>query len=139
MNIYFSCSITGGRQDQMTYAAIVDTLIEKGHTVLTAHLASKDIMKAEQVVDPIEVYKRDMAWVAACDVLIAEVSTPSHGVGYEIARAISLKKDVLCCYAQGKRVSKILTGNTEENCSIYQYPSTDELLNFIDTYLMKMR
>ena len=88
MNIYFSCSLTGGRQDESVYMTIVDHLLEIGHDVPTAHLAHPQVMDLERVVDAREVYERDMAWIAACDVLIAEVSTPSHGVGYEIAVAL---------------------------------------------------
>ncbi|MHB0967132.1 MAG: deoxyribonucleoside 5'-monophosphate N-glycosidase [Chloroflexi bacterium] len=111
MNIYFSCSITGGRADQAVYAAIVDALLAQGHQVPTAHLSSPDIMALEAVVSPNEVYHRDVAWVNGCDALIAEVSTPSHGVGYEIALALALGKPVLCLYRRGRRVSKMITGN----------------------------
>ena len=48
MNIYFSCSITGGRQDQQMYKTITDFLLSSGHIVPTAHLADTDIMEAEQ-------------------------------------------------------------------------------------------
>jgi nucleoside 2-deoxyribosyltransferase len=58
-------------------------------------------MAEESVIDPVTVYQRDIAWVEACDVMIAEVSTPSHGVGYEIAYAIGLGRPVLCLYRQG--------------------------------------
>ena len=40
MNIYFSCSITGGRKDQIIYEKIVEFLVAKGHEVPTAHLSS---------------------------------------------------------------------------------------------------
>ena len=111
MNIYFSCSITGGRKDQAIYASIVEALQAQGHQVPTAHLSSPDIMALEAVVSPNEVYQRDVAWVNGCDALIAEVSTPSHGVGYEIALALALGKPVFCLYRRGRRVSKMITGN----------------------------
>ncbi len=55
----------------------------------------------EGQVDPGDVYERDTAWIRACDALVAEVSTPSHGVGYEVAYALSLGKPVLCVYRTG--------------------------------------
>ena len=39
MNIYFSCSLTGGRADQPIYAALVEALLAEGHSVPTAALA----------------------------------------------------------------------------------------------------
>jgi hypothetical protein len=44
LNIYFSCSLTGGRADQAVYAQIVDSLVGAGHIVPTAHLARADVM-----------------------------------------------------------------------------------------------
>ena len=135
MKIYFSCSITGGRSDQVVYKQIVDFLIEKGHAVPTAHLASPDLSKLETGIAPEEIYRRDIDWVRGCDALIAEVSTPSHGVGYEIAEAVNLKKPVLCIYQNEKHVSKIITGNREKNVHIYAYRSKDDLLDTIDVFL----
>ena len=110
MNIYFSCSITGGRQDQTMYAALVEALLADGHEIPTAHLASSTVMAEEAIIAASDVYERDSSWVLGCDVLVAEVSTPSHGVGYEIALAVCSHKPVLCCYQQGRRVSKMILG-----------------------------
>ncbi len=124
MNIYFSCSVTGGRADQRVYRAIVDALLEDGHEVPTAILASEEVMAYETNIQPHEVYRRDIAWVEGCDALVAEVSTPSHGVGYEIALALSLGKPVLCCYQHGRRVSKMILGNDHPclKLAVYQHP-----------------
>ena len=39
MNIYFACSITGGRDFEYVYQMIVKALTGDGHEVPTAHLA----------------------------------------------------------------------------------------------------
>src|SRR5574341_1447161 len=96
MKIYFSCSLTGGRDDQPIYAAIVDWMLAQGHEVPTAHLAYPGVMTDEATLPPEAVYARDIAWVDAADALVAEVTTPSHGVGYEIAYAACGGKSVLC-------------------------------------------
>jgi len=57
MNIYFSCAITGGRQDQEIYKTLVEALVEKGHVVPTANLSSPKVMEEEAVVSPQEVYQ----------------------------------------------------------------------------------
>ena len=87
MNIYFACSITGGREFESVYQAIVAALVEDGHEVPTAHLARSDVPAREAEIPSDAVYARDVAWIRTCDILIAEVSIPSHGVGYEIGRA----------------------------------------------------
>jgi len=135
VNVYFSCSLTGGRQDQRIYGQIVDHLVALGHTVPTAHLASPDIMKLERIEEPHQIYQRDIAWIRACDVLIAEVSTPSHGVGYEVAFALGLGKPVLCCYLDGAAVSKMITGNDSPGMVVRAYRAESEVLKLVDDFL----
>jgi 2'-deoxynucleoside 5'-phosphate N-hydrolase len=138
MNIYFSCAITGGRQDQLVYAALVDALLEDGHEVPTSSLASPAVMDAEAVVSPQDVYVRDVAWVKACDVVVAEVSTPSHGVGYEIALAVCSGKPVLCCYQEGRRVSKMITGNSSPGLQVFSYRTPEELVQRVRLSLQQV-
>jgi nucleoside 2-deoxyribosyltransferase len=139
VNIYFSCSITGGRQDQRIYQSIVKSLEKGGHSVPTAHLSNADVMSKEVVIQPRAVYERDVRWVNECDALIAEVSTPSHGVGYEIALALFLKKPVLCCYQQGRRVSKMITGNDSPTLCLYSYHDLNDLLPVIEDFLHSIK
>lgn len=135
MNVYFSCSLTGGRADESVYELIVDHLQMRGIDVPTAHLARPEVMALERVVDPGEVYRRDIDWIENCDAMVAEVSTPSHGVGYELAFALSLKKPVLACYRDGATVSKMITGNSQETLQIRTYSNTTALLEGIDGFL----
>lgn len=135
MNIYFSCSITGGRSDQAVYQKIVEFLVDHGHEVPTAHLSREDILEDERVILPADVYERDVRWVNECDALIAEVSTPSHGVGYEIALALLQGKPVLCCYRQGKTISKMILGNLQPGLSLYSYESVNDLLGALTRFL----
>jgi 2'-deoxynucleoside 5'-phosphate N-hydrolase len=137
MNIYFSCSITGGRRDQAVYKRIVDHLTTNGHDVPTAHLSREDVLDEEKVIDPLTVYNRDVKWVEDCGALIAEVSTPSHGVGYEIALALFLAKPVFCCYREGVKVSKMLTGNTHTGMEVFKYSDESSLLAAIDSFIEK--
>jgi len=135
MNVYFSCSLTGGRADEQVYGAIVDHLLEGAHEVPTAHLARPEVMALERVVEPGEVYRRDIDWIASCDALVAEVTTPSHGVGYEIAVALAMGKPVLCCHRRGATISKMLSGNDSPGLQIRDYAHPDEALALIDAFL----
>jgi len=125
MNIYFACSITGGREFEVVYQAIVRALVEDNHMVPTAHLAESGVMAREAAIAPHEVYARDIAWIRGCNVLIAEVSMPSHGVGYEIGFALGLGKPVLALYQEGRRVSKMISGNPDPNLSIKSYQTAE--------------
>lgn len=135
MNIYFSCSITGGRNEEKTYQLIVQALEEEGHFVPTAHLSTPKVMELEEVVDPVDTYVRDMKWLREADALVAEASTPSHGVGYELATALNLNKPVFCAFHRQKRISKIITGNTSPTLVLAPYSSDDEVLKLLRQFL----
>jgi 2'-deoxynucleoside 5'-phosphate N-hydrolase len=137
MNIYFACSITGGREFEPVYRAITTALQADGHAVPTAHLADASVKFREGQVNPRDVYERDTTWIRACDALVAEVSTPSHGVGYEIAYALSLKKPVLCVFREGQPLSKMLSGNSHPSISVKSYRDTDEALDLIRSFLRR--
>jgi len=138
MDVYFGCSITGGRNEESTYQLIVKTLLEDGHQVPTAHLSRSDVMDLENVVNPVEVYTRDIQWIDNCQAMIAEVSTPSHGVGYEIAFALSIRKPVLCLHRSGIHVSKMITGNKNPNLQVMEYLSPDELPALMRDFLAQI-
>jgi len=135
MNIYFACSITGGRQFETAYQAIVSAILADGHEISTAHLADPSVKALESIVSPREVFERDVAWIRACDALVAEVSTPSHGVGYEMAFALSLGKPVLCCYQAGQPVSKMIAGNTSQDIRVHAYQTIEDALAAIRVFL----
>ena len=137
-NIYFSCSITGGRNDQEIYRQLVKFLIDSGHDVPTAHLADPDVMQEESVITPQMVYERDMMWIEKCDALVAEVSTPSHGVGYEIARAIVLEKPVFICYQKERKVSKIILGNPYVKFHLCAYANINELTDSMRSFFREV-
>ncbi len=135
MNIYFACSITGGRQDELIYQKLVAALQQDGHHVPTALLASPEVMPLEGVVSPEDVYARDVSWITDCDFLLAEVSTPSHGVGYEIGYALSLGKRVLCLYRKGCKVSKMILGNPHPQLTVQTYETPEQAVLLLSTYL----
>ena len=95
-------------------------------------------MALEAVIDPLEVYTRDVTWIRASDVLIAEVSVPSHGVGYEIGFALGLGKPVLALYQEGRKVSKMISGNPDPNLLVRRYrKSRTSQLSMIREFLSK--
>jgi len=139
MNIYFACSITGGREYEQIYQAIVEALLADGHRVLTAHLADARVMELEAVIDPLYVFRRDTAWIQTSDALIAEVSTPSHGVGYEIGYALAQVKPVLCCYNEGVGVSKMITGNPHSKLQVRTYQTAVEVVQIVRDFLSSIK
>lgn len=135
MKIYFAGSITGGRDDKETYSKIITLLKEYGE-VLTEHVGDSKLGSlGENHLDGTYIYERDIAWVSESDVLVADVSMPSLGVGYEIAFAENLKKKILCLYREGseKRLSAMISGN--KNLKVELYKTIDDLPAIFNKYL----
>ncbi len=137
MDLYFSCSLTGGRQDQPLYAELVAHLQALGHHVLTAHLAATTVESADGELSPEAVFDRDTAWLRACDAVIAEVSTPSHGVGFEVAYALERGRPVLCLAKKGVRVSKMLTGIRQPGFKFCTYESAAGAIAHLEAFLAR--
>ena len=135
MKIYFACSITGGRQYEKTYQAITKFLLDEGHDVPTAHLAQSNILDLERIAGPADVYARDVNWIQTSDILIGEVSVPSHGVGYEIGYALMQGKPVLCIHDAERTVSKMITGNPDPLMHVESYENIEKAFMIIREFM----
>ena len=137
MNIYFAGSIRGGRQDQGLYAQIVALLGEYG-TVLTDHVSDSKIgPRGEDWRTDKEIYQYDTDLLKKCDVVVAEVTTPSLGVGYEVAMAVTLNKKVLCLYRPSAEhsLSPLIAGDPK--ITVVEYQTIDQLSRVLKTFLKK--
>lgn len=76
------------------------------------------------------IYHRDVDWLTAADVLVAEVTTPSLGVGIEIGIAQSLGKTIFCLYRSqpDKSLSAMIAGNPNVQKACYLPEQLPELL-----------
>jgi len=135
MNLYFACSITGGREFEGVYQELMAALLADGHVIPTAHLADSGVTALEAKVSPEEVYARDVAWIQAADALIAEVSVPSHGVGYEVGYALDAGKPVLCLAREGRKVSKMITGNPHPRLRSKTYRDNAEAIHMARAFI----
>ncbi|XP_078068277.1 5-hydroxymethyl-dUMP N-hydrolase isoform X2 [Mustelus asterias] len=100
LGIYFCGSIRGGRQDVEIYSRIIKHLKKFG-TVFTEHIGNPTLnVKGEDEVKGGDKYihDRDLKWLEEADVIVAEVTQPSLGVGYEIGRAMHMNKKILCLF-----------------------------------------
>ena len=131
--IYFAGSIRGGRIDAELYNRLIGYM-QKTSIVLTEHIGSPHLNLLEQGKRDIEIYDQDTAWLRESDVLIAECTCPSLGVGYELAYAEKIGKPCHIFYDRSKtQLSAMLTGNPY--FIIHPYENEDEIHPIIDTIL----
>jgi 2'-deoxynucleoside 5'-phosphate N-hydrolase len=141
MRIYLACTVRGDRTGLLAGRTIADRLQRYGHEVLTIHLLSDDVDAAESQLTEEEVFRRDIEWLSTCDVLVAEASGSSYGVGFEVgyvlgrARASGQRVVLLYDAARRGKVSRLITGNDDPACTTFGYQSIEELTAFIDETL----
>ncbi len=139
MKIYFAGSIRGGRDDKDLYLQLIQHLVQYGQ-VLTEHVGDGNLTEfGEDGPSDEWIYNRDMDWVRQSDVVIAEVSTPSLGVGYEIGKAEDMDKKMLCLYRnqQNKRLSAMINGNS--NVKIARYETLECAVHHIDSFFKSLK
>ncbi len=110
--IYFAGSIRGGRVDADLYRRIIQ-FVQQTDTVLTEHVGSSNLILNEQGRErDARIYDQDTAWLRQSDLLIAECTCPSLGVGYELAYAEHRGIPCHIFYDKTKaQLSAMLTGN----------------------------
>lgn len=97
LDIYFAGSIRGGRSDQALYARLIESL-ERHGTVLSEHVGAEHVETDEAALTDTEIHDQDLAWLRQADIVVAEVTTPSLGVGYELGRAAEWDTPICCLY-----------------------------------------
>jgi nucleoside 2-deoxyribosyltransferase len=138
MKIYFGFTVAGDRSTVETARSIVQCLEGLGHEVLTRHLVNEDARAQDSLLGPQAVYRRDMAWLAQCDLFIAEVSGSSFGLGFEAGYLLgATSKKVILFYGRNRasEISYLITGNTHPNCTLVPYSSLAEAEAFIKNHI----
>lgn len=142
--IYFAGSIRGGRADADLYhRMIVYMQQELACKVLTEHVGDLSLsqkegstpsnLKTGENVDQ-AIYLQDTGWLKESDIVIAECTTPSLGVGYELAFAEKLNKPVHIFYNKRRtRLSAMIAGNSY--FLIHPYTTEDEIFPILNSIL----
>ncbi|MEN6622885.1 MAG: nucleoside 2-deoxyribosyltransferase [Smithella sp.] len=136
MKIYFAGSIRAGRNDSEIYETMISWLKSFGK-VLTEHVGDPALSEVSKD-GPADryIHDRDMAWLSICDVVVAEVTVPSLGVGYELGWATSWGKPVLCLYreVEGRSLSAMIAGSPDIQTAVYS--SLDEAKLIMEKFII---
>ncbi len=134
MKIFFAGSIRGGRQLIPTYRYIIRFLKSRDFIVISEHVAAEGLEKVEARMTEQEIYEKDANWIEESDRVVAEITIPSIGVGYEICHAVKHNKPVLCVYQEGTKASAMVLGNSKVTAKSYSNKNQLEeiLLEFLN-------
>lgn len=140
LKIYFAGSIDGGREDAEIYASLIDFLGNYGE-VLSTQVGDPDIIEKEAArrkEDPTydrQIYDFCTSRVEEAAVMIADVSTRSHGVGIELGLASRNLASILCIYHKkpGERLSSMIRGG--DQFEVREYETIEEAKFHIKEHL----
>ncbi|HQF43388.1 MAG TPA: nucleoside 2-deoxyribosyltransferase [Ignavibacteriaceae bacterium] len=136
MIIYCAGPIKGNTEFKDNYSKVVEVVESLGHTALS-EMSKK--FHSSIPLSPKQVYARDMKWLEGSKLMIAEISGPSLGVGFEIAYALFVKKiNVLALYSSdAPNLSSMITGCNNPKLSISKYTNADDLTKIINDFIVK--
>ena len=121
--VFFSCSMRGGysRVAQAELRKIPDIIEESGLEVISRHQTQADFSANESRLTEQQIHDRDYRWLTEADVVIAEITNLSLGVGAEIADAVHLGIPVLAVYKKEfeNQISAYISGKTGVVCRAY--------------------
>jgi hypothetical protein len=133
MKIYFAGAIRGGREDAALYLELVRLLRPFG-TVLTEHIADEELTSLGESMDDRAIHDRDLAWLREADCLVAEVTTPSLGVGFEIGKATEWGLRILCLFRSNadRTLSALIAGS--DRVTIREYQDASQVKQIFDEF-----
>jgi nucleoside 2-deoxyribosyltransferase len=137
MKIYFSGSIRGGREHAEWYDFIVKSLSNYGK-VNSEFVADKDLTSYGNInLSDEQIYQRDIDLIKESEIVIADVTVPSLGVGYELAYAEKLNKKIFCLYhhVEGKRISAMIAGDS--NFIVLPYSNIEDITKILKNIFNK--
>ncbi len=134
MKIYFSGSIYGGRQKLQTYEILVKEL-EKYGEVLDPEVADSQVIEKENDVTDESIFKKLEQKLNQADIIFAELTVPSLGVGYELGYADSHNKKIIGIYDKNvvQRITTMIRGN--ERIKVIPYTDIYEIIDNLENIL----
>uniref|UniRef100_A0A3Q1GPM7 2'-deoxynucleoside 5'-phosphate N-hydrolase 1 n=1 Tax=Acanthochromis polyacanthus TaxID=80966 RepID=A0A3Q1GPM7_9TELE len=143
MFVYFCGSIRGGRDDIDVYQKIVIKLKQYG-TVLTEHVSSTELTDRGEdasVAGDRFIHDRDVDWLRQSDIIVAEVTQPSLGVGYELGRGVAMKKKILCLFrpSSGRTLSAMIRGAADGEQFVVKDYNEDEVETILDEFFSNLK
>lgn len=124
MKIYFTASTSFDGKFKEQYKSIIAFIKEIGHSIISGEqVVTEQLLQKDKRLSREEIFKREKNLIEAADCVIAEVSHPSHGVGFEIAYALIHEKTVLGLLFENSedKISPMIEGNPSDNFFFEHY------------------
>jgi nucleoside 2-deoxyribosyltransferase len=115
MKAYITCPVTLS-QDRLNLLPLIKNISEENGLETFVFIVGGS---------PKEIFERDYSQIKSCDLIIADVSEPSHGVGIEIGFSYCLGLKRILLFEKGKKVTKLAQGMP--NTILVEYSNIDDM------------
>lgn len=122
MKVYFVASIRGKSRYLENYKKIIEALKKLGVEVICEDVLTSTEELISSLTDErrIKHYRNVLKWINSADLVIAETSFPSLGVGFEISLALEKSKPVIVFYTE-EYVPHFIKGVESERLFLVKY------------------
>uniref|UniRef100_A0A7J3X5W0 Putative 2'-deoxynucleoside 5'-phosphate N-hydrolase 1 n=1 Tax=Thermofilum pendens TaxID=2269 RepID=A0A7J3X5W0_THEPE len=127
VKVYLAAPMRGIRGALPEVKELIRLIEGYGHEVLTKHVAD-DVLDVDRGMSPREVFERDIRLLEEADVMVAEVSYPSLGVGFELAYFLTRGKPAAGLVLEDRlgTLSALIQGITWPNFHLMTYRNARE-------------
>jgi len=137
MKVYFTASTSHNGELMPVYARILQYLKDFGLSVVSGkQTVSREMLAEDAKLGSKEIFTRELSLIDTADLIVAETSKPSLGVGSEIMYALTHDKPVLALIdtRYEDKISPMLVGNPSEKHYI-DYYNDDNLKYKLDDFI----
>lgn len=134
LNVHFIAPKTNLADEIEFFRRIVEAIHRRGHTLAKDWLEPGYLRflnkQPDEIIDWASSCRANIEAIPSCDVVIAEVSTKSFGVGYQVGLAASQKKPTLLLRREGISKEAFLGGldHTYVTKAEYNSQTIDEIV-----------
>ncbi|XP_072031535.1 5-hydroxymethyl-dUMP N-hydrolase-like [Amphiura filiformis] len=139
--IYFCGSGDGSHlriiEKLQTYGQV---LTENLHHVDSTNVFDPTTMETGQVRSHQEMHENYVTWLEECNVVVAEVTESTLGVGYEIGRAAAMNKKILCLFRSDnpKHLSCMIQGAHNDSTFIVKHYKEEDVPAILKEFFEKL-
>ena len=127
MKAYFTASLREKDKYLANYTRIVKVMEGSGYKTLASDVltpGSEDKIRLQTKVERHDAFVELTKRLKAADLVVAEISTPSISIGYEITSALELNKSVVVLHTPGTG-AVMLEGMNDEKLQVVEYTLED--------------
>ncbi len=141
-NIYFASAISDASPESLNFSKEIINHLKLYGQVMTEHIGYDNLhaWESEEKSKGVNIAHRDLAWLADSDIMIADISNGSTGVGVEIGYALNIRRiPVFATYKKGSRPSQMVHNFKHPLLKCVEYDNLENLKLKIDDYISNVK